>query len=93
MVLKDILHKCNLAYLSMPMVLYWLVEQKNSALMIFTSTASEHLLINGFVRILSSSRLILLYSGHLEGRQTVENHASCSYGCLFISTDARLWPT
>ena len=28
----------------------------------------------GFVGILYSSRLILLYSNHLEGRQTVENH-------------------
>ena len=28
----------------------------------------------GFVGILHSSRLILLYSNHLEGRQTVENH-------------------
>ena len=28
----------------------------------------------GFVGILRSSRLILLYSDHLEGRQTVENH-------------------
>ena len=29
---------------------------------------------HGFVGILYSSRLILLYSNHLEGRQTVENH-------------------
>ena len=28
----------------------------------------------GFVGILYSRRLILLYSNHLEGRQTVENH-------------------
>ena len=28
----------------------------------------------GFVAILYSMRLILLYSNHLEGRQTVENH-------------------
>ena len=29
---------------------------------------------HGFVGILDSSRLILLYSNHLEGRQTVQNH-------------------
>ena len=29
---------------------------------------------HGFVGIFYSSRLILLYSNHLEGRQTVENH-------------------
>ena len=29
---------------------------------------------HGFVGILYSSRLIVLYSNHLEGRQTVENH-------------------
>ena len=33
---------------------------------------SEHLL--GFIGILYSSRLILLYSNHLEARQTIENH-------------------
>ena len=48
----------------------WLVEQKNLALLISTSTTSERLL-----RIhLYSSRLILLYSDYFAGRQTVENH-------------------
>ena len=43
----------------------WLFEWKDEF-----STA-EHLL---WVGILYISRLILLYSDHLEGRQTVENH-------------------
>ena len=36
----------------------------------FNNCGTSH----GLVRILYSSRLILLYSNHLEGRQTVENH-------------------
>ena len=40
---------------------------------------------HGFVGILYSSRLILLYTNHLEGRQTVENHlvhiVTNSYRC------------
>ena len=46
----------------------------------------------GFVDILYSSRLILLYSDHLEGRQTVENHlihmGTSSYRCTHIMTSS-----
>ena len=43
---------------------------------------------HGFVGISYSSRLILLYSNHLEGRQTVENHlvhiGTNSYRCMHV---------
>ena len=51
---------------------YWLVQQKDSALLISTSTAQN--ISYGFVNILSGIRMILLYSGHLEDKQAVENH-------------------
>ena len=39
----------------------WIIKQKDSALLILTLTASEHLL-----QLHWNSRLTLLYSGHLE---------------------------
>lgn len=51
---------------------YWLVKEKGSALLISTSTAQN--ISYGFVNILSGIRMILLYSGHLEGKQALANH-------------------
>ena len=48
------------------------VEQKDSALLI--SPWQLQSISYGFIGILYSSRLILLYSNHLEARQTIENH-------------------
>ena len=48
------------------------VEQKDSALLILPWQLQS--VSYGFIGILYSSRLILLYSNHLEARQTIENH-------------------
>ena len=45
----------------------WLVEQKDSVVLISTSTTPEHLLQVCWC-------FVLLYSDHLKGRQTVVNH-------------------
>ena len=48
----------------------WFVEQKDLALLILTLTTLECL----FIDVLYCSRLILLYSNHMEGRKTADNH-------------------
>ena len=49
-----------------------MLKQKDSALLI--SPWQLQSISYGFIDILYSSRLILLYSNHLEARQTIENH-------------------
>ena len=48
--------------------------------------------LTGSLRFLCSSGMILLYSNHLEGRQTVENHlvytGTSSYRCTHIMTSS-----
>ena len=62
-----------------------LVEQKDSVLLILTSTASEGLLIAASLAFcIVPSKLILLYSGHLEGGQTVKNYLV--HTCISIRT-------
>lgn len=42
--------------------------------MLLISTSTAQSISYGFVNILSGIRMTLLYSGHLEGKQAVENH-------------------
>ena len=60
----------------LPLARNWLVEQKESAL---TLTTSQRL----FVGILYNSKLILLYSSHLRGRQIVENYLVYKGTCFY----------
>ena len=68
-----------------------LVEQKDSVLLVLTSTASEGLLIVASLAFcIVRSKLILLYDGHLEGGQTVNSY-DLVYTCISIRT--HIWPT
>ena len=62
------------------------LDQKDSALLVLTSTTSEHLALTGsLVFYIYSSKLILLYSD--QGRQTIENQLLHSlYQCMHIIT-------
>ena len=62
------------------------LDQKDSALLVSTSTTSEHLALTGsLVFYIYSSKLILLYSD--QGRQTIENQLLHSlYQCMHIIT-------